>query len=49
MRMDLTDQEMADPFENKNEGYKAHSENNSKIGLESTLPKNWGLNRILKW
>ena len=33
---------------NENEGYKAHSERNDKIGLESALPKNWGLRRALK-
>ena len=37
---------MVDPSRNENEGYKAHSEGNSKIGLESALPKSWGLSRI---
>ena len=32
----------------ENEGYKAHSERNDKTGLESALPKNWGLRRTLK-
>ena len=38
--MDLPDQEMIDPSRKKNEGYKAHSKENSKIGLKSALPKN---------
>ena len=46
--MDLLDQEMVDPSKNKNEGYKAHSERDDKIGLESALSKNWGLRRTLK-
>ena len=46
--MDLSNQEMVNPSKNKNEGYKAHSERNDKIGLESALPKNWGLRRALK-
>ena len=43
--MDLSDQEMVDPSRNGNEDYKAHSERNDKIGLESALPKNWGRRR----
>ena len=39
---------MVDPSRNENEDYKAHSERNDKIGLESALPKNWGLRRTLK-
>ena len=30
---------MVDPSRNENEGYKAHSEGNGKIELESALPK----------
>ena len=39
---------MVDPTKNENEGYIAHSEMDDKIGLESALPKNWGLRRTLK-
>ena len=46
--MDLSDQEMVNPSKNENAGFKAHSERNDKIGLESALPKNWGLRRTLK-
>ena len=37
--MDLPNQEMVDPSRNENEVYKAHSEGNGMIGLESALPK----------
>ena len=47
-KVDVLDQEMVDKSESENEGYKAHSEGNGKIGLESTLPQNLGLSRTLK-
>ena len=39
-RMNLPNQEMIDPYRSENEGYKVHSEDNSRIELESALPKN---------
>ena len=39
-KVDLSNQEMVNPSKNENEGYKAHSERNGEIGLESELPKN---------
>ena len=37
--MNLPNQEMVDPSESENEVYEVHQEGNSRIGLESTLPK----------
>ena len=45
--MDLSDQEMVDPSKNDND-YKAYSEKDDKIGLESALPRNWGRRRTPK-
>ena len=46
--MDLSDQEMVNPSRNENEDYKVHSERKDKRGLESAVPKNWGLRKTLK-
>ena len=39
---------MIDPSRNENEDYKARSERDDKIELESVLPRNWGRRRTPK-